>query len=98
MALAENGQPRIQTEGLTAYYGTLAAVKQASLAFAPNQVHALIGPSGCGKSTFLRTLNRMHEETPGARVEGSVALAHRATQLCLAVSLLAMISQRWLIR
>ncbi|HJR36448.1 MAG TPA: phosphate ABC transporter ATP-binding protein PstB [Gemmatimonadales bacterium] len=74
MALAENGRPRIRTEGLTAYYGTLAAVKQASLAFAPNQVHALIGPSGCGKSTFLRTLNRMHEETPGARVEGTVVL------------------------
>jgi phosphate transport system ATP-binding protein len=74
MALAEQGRPRIQTEGLTAYYGTLAAVKQASLAFAPNQVHALIGPSGCGKSTFLRSLNRMHEETPGARVEGTVVL------------------------
>ena len=74
MALAENGRPRIRTEGLTAYYGTLAAVKQASLAFAPNQVHALIGPSGCGKSTFLRTLNRMHEETPGARAEGTVVL------------------------
>jgi phosphate transport system ATP-binding protein len=74
MAPAENGRPRILTEGLTAYYGALAAVKQASLAFAPNQVHALIGPSGCGKSTFLRTLNRMHEETPGARVEGTVML------------------------
>jgi phosphate transport system ATP-binding protein len=74
MALAEHARPRIQTEGLTAYYGTLAAVKQASLAFAPNQVHALIGPSGCGKSTFLRSLNRMHEETPGARVEGTVVL------------------------
>ena len=74
MALAENGRPRVRTEGLTAYYGALAAVRQASLAFAPNQVHALIGPSGCGKSTFLRTLNRMHEETPGGRVEGTVVL------------------------
>lgn len=35
---------------------------------------AFIGPSGCGKSTVLRTLNRMHEVTPGARVEGSVLL------------------------
>ena len=34
---------------------------------------ALIGPSGCGKSTFLRSLNRMHEVLPGARVEGKVA-------------------------
>ena len=35
---------------------------------------AFIGPSGCGKSTVLRTLNRMHEVIPGARVEGSVLL------------------------
>jgi phosphate transport system ATP-binding protein len=35
---------------------------------------ALIGPSGCGKSTFLRALNRMHDLTPGARVEGKVTL------------------------
>src|SRR5690606_40946566 len=38
------------------------------------QVHALIGTSGCGKSTFLRTLNRMHEMTPGAWVVGKVLL------------------------
>ena len=38
----------------------------------PNKVTALIGSSGCGKSTFLRSLNRMHELTPGARVEGTV--------------------------
>jgi phosphate transport system ATP-binding protein len=34
----------------------------------------MIGPSGCGKSTLLRCLNRMHEEIPGARAEGSVTL------------------------
>jgi phosphate transport system ATP-binding protein len=37
-------------------------------------VTALIGPSGCGKSTFLRTLNRMNDIIPGARVEGSVLI------------------------
>ena len=37
-------------------------------------VTAFIGPSGCGKSTVLRSLNRMHEVIPGARVEGSVLL------------------------
>jgi phosphate transport system ATP-binding protein len=74
MLPAEPSHPRIRTEGLTAFYGTLAAVKNATLAFAPNQVHALIGPSGCGKSTFLRSVNRMHEETPGARAQGLVAL------------------------
>ncbi|HEV7754794.1 MAG TPA: phosphate ABC transporter ATP-binding protein PstB [Mycobacteriales bacterium] len=40
----------------------------------PRSVTAFIGPSGCGKSTLLRTLNRMHEVTPGARVEGKVLL------------------------
>src|SRR5699024_10241959 len=40
----------------------------------PCSVTAFIGPSGCGKTTFLRTLNRMHEVTPGARVEGQILL------------------------
>jgi len=43
----------------------------------PNEVTALIGPSGCGKSTFLRTLNRMNDIVPGARVEGSVTIDGR---------------------
>src|SRR5687767_2319708 len=74
MLPAEGVRPRVRTEGLTAFYGTLAAVKNASLSFAPNQVHALIGPSGCGKSTFLRTLNRMHELTEGGWITGRVLL------------------------
>jgi len=71
---AEAQQPRIQTTDLTSWYGEVAAVKGATVGFTANQVHALIGPSGCGKSTFLRSLNRMHEETPGARVTGTVTL------------------------
>ena len=43
----------------------------------PNQVTALIGPSGCGKSTFLRTLNRMNDIVPGARIEGTVTIDGR---------------------
>lgn len=69
-----NGVVRLRTEGLSALYGSFAAVKDVSLAFPANRVHALIGPSGCGKSTFLRTLNRMHETIPGARIEGRVLL------------------------
>jgi phosphate transport system ATP-binding protein len=74
MLLAEALRPRLETGGLTAYYGATAAIRGVSLGFAPNQVHALIGPSGCGKSTFLRSLNRLHEETPEARVTGLVRL------------------------
>ena len=65
---------RLRTEQLTAMYQRFEAVKDVSLSFAPNRVHALIGPSGCGKSTFLRTLNRMHETVPGAWIKGRVLL------------------------
>jgi phosphate transport system ATP-binding protein len=56
------------------FYGTFKAVSGVSLKVQPNSVTAFIGPSGCGKSTVLRTINRMHEVIPGARVTGSVKL------------------------
>ena len=65
---------RIETDRVTAMYGKFTAVKGVSLQFAANRVHALIGPSGCGKSTFLRTLNRMHEMSPGGWITGQVLL------------------------
>lgn len=54
------------------YYGDFLAVKDVNMTIHPRSITALIGPSGCGKSTFLRSLNRMHEVIPGARVEGEV--------------------------
>ena len=65
---------RIEVEDLKVYYGSFLAVDDVSLAIEPRSVTAFIGPSGCGKSTFLRTLNRMHEVIPGARVEGKVLM------------------------
>jgi phosphate transport system ATP-binding protein len=67
-------EPRVRTESLSAMYGDFAAVKDVTLEFPANRVHALIGPSGCGKSTFLRSLNRMHELTEGGWVTGRVLL------------------------
>ncbi len=67
-------RPRMETDKLSAMYGRFTAVKNVSVGFAPNQVHALIGPSGCGKSTFLRTLNRMHEMSEGGWITGRVLL------------------------
>ena len=64
----------IDAKGLHAYYGEQQAIKGVDLHFAANQVTAMIGPSGCGKSTLVRCINRMHEEIPGARAEGSVTL------------------------
>ena len=64
----------IEVNDLNVYYGDFLAVEGVSLDIEPRSVTAFIGPSGCGKSTFLRTLNRMHEVIPGARVEGEVLL------------------------
>lgn len=64
----------IEVNDLNVFYGDFLAVEGVSIDIKPNTVTAFIGPSGCGKSTFLRTLNRMHEVIPRARVEGEVLI------------------------
>src|SRR5947209_17761085 len=65
---------RLETVGLSCYYGKTKAVDDVNITIEPKSVTAFIGPSGCGKSTFLRSLNRMHEVVPGAHIEGTVLL------------------------
>ena len=65
---------RLDIKDLNIYYGDFHAVKDVTLEVPPRCITAFIGPSGCGKSTVLRTLNRMHEVTPGAYAKGSVLL------------------------
>lgn len=65
-----DGAFAMETERLDVYYGRFRAVKDVTLSFRDRQITALIGPSGCGKSTLLRTLNRMNDLVPTARVEG----------------------------
>ena len=67
-------EPKVAVRHLNFHYGARQVLDDISLTVAQNKITALIGPSGCGKSTFLRTLNRMHEVTPGGRVEGKVML------------------------
>ncbi len=64
----------IEAREVNLFYGDFHAVEDVTMTIAPNKVTALIGSSGCGKTTFLRSLNRMHELTPGARVEGEITL------------------------
>ncbi|MHB8631686.1 MAG: phosphate ABC transporter ATP-binding protein PstB [Candidatus Limnocylindria bacterium] len=66
--------PAVRVKALGAWYGATHAVDDVSLEIPRGQVTAIIGPSGCGKSTLLRCLNRMHETSPGARVEGTVLM------------------------
>jgi phosphate transport system ATP-binding protein len=81
-AKASKGRPdkvervskRFSVKDVSLFYGDFQAVQDVTMTIEPNQVTALIGSSGCGKTTMLRSLNRMHELTPGARVEGEVSL------------------------
>ncbi len=68
---------KISASGVNVFYGPKQALQDVSLDMGANQVTALIGPSGCGKSTFLKTLNRMNDLVPKARVTGTVKLDGR---------------------
>jgi phosphate transport system ATP-binding protein len=69
-----NPRAKIEAKNLAAYFGPKDVVRGVNLPIYEGAVTAIIGPSGCGKSTFLRCLNRMHEETAGARVTGTISL------------------------
>jgi phosphate transport system ATP-binding protein len=62
----------LEASDLSAWFGRKQVLQNVNLSAEPGSVTAIIGPSGCGKSTLIRCLNRMHEETRGARVEGKV--------------------------
>jgi phosphate transport system ATP-binding protein len=67
-----NGEVVFEIGGLSVYYDSFRAIGGVDLDVARNEITALIGPSGCGKSTLLRSLNRMNDLIPGARVEGTL--------------------------
>jgi phosphate transport system ATP-binding protein len=65
---------KMQSVNLNAWFGSKQALNDISISLKANAVTAIIGPSGCGKSTFIRTLNRMHELVPNAKISGQVLL------------------------
>src|SRR4051812_25908023 len=65
---------RIEASNVSSYYGSFKAIDNVSMTVEPKSITALIGPSGCGKSTFLRSINRLHEVLPGARIEGRLTI------------------------
>jgi phosphate transport system ATP-binding protein len=74
-----SGEKKMPTEvfnlnDVSVYYGKSLAVQNVNLPIYRNEITALIGPSGCGKSTILRSLNRMNDLIPGAKVTGKVSL------------------------
>ncbi|MBN9350732.1 MAG: phosphate ABC transporter ATP-binding protein [Chitinophagaceae bacterium] len=65
----------LKTRNFNAFYGENHVLKNINIDIDKNSVWAIMGPSGCGKTTFIRCINRMHELTPNAHVQGSMQLA-----------------------
>lgn len=74
MPFQSQNEAIIKLKDVNCYYNNFLAVKNVNLDITPNKITALIGPSGCGKSTVLRTLNRMNDTVPGAKVTGEVLI------------------------
>lgn len=70
----EDSDAKMRAKDVSVYYGDKKALDEVSIDIPAKYVTAFIGPSGCGKSTFLRTLNRMNDTIPSARVEGEILL------------------------
>ena len=68
----ESPRPLMELRGVSVFYGDFEAVRDTTMPIGHNRITAMIGPSGCGKSTILRSLNRMNDLIPGARVTGKV--------------------------
>lgn len=70
----EDTEAKMSARDVSVFYGEKKAIDQVSIDIPTKYVTAFIGPSGCGKSTFLRTLNRMNDTIPSARVDGEITL------------------------
>jgi phosphate transport system ATP-binding protein len=62
----------IRIENLDVFIEDQHILKDINLTIPEKNITCIIGPSGCGKSTFLKTLNRMHDESPEVKIRGKV--------------------------
>jgi phosphate transport system ATP-binding protein len=67
-------EQKLEARDFSFYYGTFQALRDVTVTARARSITAIIGPSGCGKSTLLRAINRMHDQTPGARGQGAILL------------------------
>ncbi len=75
----EDADPRsgpiaMQFENVSVAFSGFSAIRGVTFDVPKNAVTALIGPSGSGKTTLLRAINRLHDFTKGAVINGSICL------------------------
>jgi phosphate transport system ATP-binding protein len=62
----------LRVEHLNVHIDQAHILKDINLVIPEKSITCIIGPSGCGKSTFLKSLNRMHDETPEVKITGKI--------------------------
>ena len=65
---------KLKIENLNVWFGKKQVLHNINLDIEKNHITAIIGPSGCGKTTLLRSMNKMHELIPSAKVSGSITM------------------------
>lgn len=68
------GNIKLEIRDLSLKFGIQKVLKHIYLNVPENSVVAVIGPSGSGKSSLLRSINRMHDLNPKAKLSGKILL------------------------
>ncbi|MEM1678249.1 MAG: phosphate ABC transporter ATP-binding protein [Ignisphaera sp.] len=67
----------VEIENLNLYIDGRHILKNVSMNVSYNTIHVIMGPSGSGKTTLLRTINRLIDLVPNARITGRIAVLGR---------------------
>jgi len=67
-------QSKISIQNLNFYYKEKQAISGLSLEIEEHKILSVFGPSNSGITTLLRSLNRLYDLVPGARMEGRILL------------------------
>jgi len=62
----------ITISGFSFYYDNKKVIEDVSFAVKERTITSIIGPSGCGKTTLLKSINRLHDENPKAKMTGTI--------------------------
>ena len=69
-------QPIVSTQGVSKRFGANAVLKNVSIAFDSNEVHAICGENGAGKTTLVKILTGIYTADQGTVILDGQALRH----------------------
>ncbi len=67
-AIQASGEPLLEVQGLSTYYGSIGAVRDVDLHVMPGEIVAVLGANGAGKSTLMHTISGVLRPTRGKTI------------------------------